>query len=75
LEVKAMTSQPKPYADPTSTPFILKPLSPEAIERMTEILDEWMADDSGYDEETWTELEAALNLERDAVNARRLFVD
>jgi hypothetical protein len=56
-----MTSQPKPYSDPTSTPFILKPLSPESIERMTEILDEWMADDSGYDEETWTELEAALN--------------
>jgi len=35
------------------------------------LLDEWMADESGYDEETWPELEVALD--RDRLSSRRLF--
>jgi hypothetical protein len=69
-----MTPQPKPYPE-TAPPFNLEPHSPEAIEQMIQVLDEWMADDSGYDEETWADLEAALNIERDRAHARRLFVD
>lgn len=38
------------------------------------LLDEWMADDSGYDEETWPELEAAIDRNRRAAGQyRRLF--
>jgi predicted DNA-binding antitoxin AbrB/MazE fold protein len=45
----------------------------ERIEKTIRLLDEWMADESGYDEETWPEIKAALNRERDNVSARRLF--
>jgi hypothetical protein len=37
------------------------------------LLDEWMADESGYDETTWPELKAALD--RDRLSSRRLFDD
>lgn len=38
------------------------------------LLDEWMADDSGYDEETWPELEEALERNRrEAGQYRKLF--
>lgn len=39
--------------------------------RAIALLDEWLADDSGYDEETWPELKAALD--RDRLSARKLF--
>lgn len=39
------------------------------------LLDEWMADESGYDEETWPLLKEALNREREHVGARKLFRD
>jgi hypothetical protein len=35
------------------------------------LLDTWLSDDSGYDEETWPELKAGL--ERDRLSARKLF--
>jgi hypothetical protein len=35
------------------------------------LLDEWMADESGYDEETWPELKEALD--RDRLSSRRFF--
>lgn len=35
------------------------------------LLDEWMADESGYDEETWPELKEALD--RDRLGYRKLF--
>ncbi len=35
------------------------------------LLDEWMADESGYDEETWPELKVALD--RDRLSSRRFF--
>ncbi len=37
------------------------------------LLDEWMADESGYDEETWPLLRDALDRERERVGARKLF--
>lgn len=38
------------------------------------LLDEWMADDSGYDEETWPELREALaRNRRESGQYRRLF--
>jgi hypothetical protein len=37
------------------------------------LLDEWLADESGYDEEAWLELKEALD--RDRLSYRRLFVD
>jgi hypothetical protein len=39
------------------------------------LLDSWLADESGYDEETWPELKKALDEERRRVGARRLFDD
>jgi hypothetical protein len=35
------------------------------------LLNEWLADESGYDEETWPELKAALQANRSS--GRRLF--
>ena len=35
------------------------------------LLDEWMADESGYDEEMWPQIQAAL--ERDRLSSRSLF--
>lgn len=40
-----------------------------------ELVKGWMADESGYDEETWPSLKAALNANRNEVGARLLFDD
>jgi hypothetical protein len=53
--------------------FLLEPLTAEQKDRAIAMLDEWMNDESGYDEAAWPELKEALNRERDAVGARRLF--
>ena len=51
--------------------------SPEELRRCAEnverLLDKWMADETGYDEETWPELKKAL--EEDRLSPRRLFDD
>jgi hypothetical protein len=36
-------------------------------------MDEWLADESGYDEETWPQLKAAI--EEDRLSYRRRFRD
>jgi hypothetical protein len=41
---------------------------PEAV---LKLLDEWLQDESGYDEETWPELKEALD--RDRLSDRKLF--
>jgi len=41
---------------------------PEAV---IALLDEWLKDESGYDEETWPELKEALD--RDRLSKRKLF--
>ena len=48
---------------------------PEKVHPVIELLDEWLKDESGYDEEAWPELKKALNEERDRVGARRLFCE
>ena len=44
------------------------PADPQAVIRL---LDEWMADESGYDEETWPKLKEMLD--RDRLSGRSLF--
>ena len=39
------------------------------------LLDEWAADESGYDEETWPKIKEALDESRRAADARVLFPD
>jgi hypothetical protein len=41
--------------------------------KIVSLLKNWLADDSGYDENAWPQLKKALNRERDRVGARRLF--
>lgn len=43
----------------------------QRVKRAIALLDEWLADDSGYDEETWPELKASLD--RDRLSSRRFF--
>jgi len=45
----------------------------DSAKDVARLLDEWMADESGYDEETWPELKAAL--ERERLSSRPLFND
>jgi hypothetical protein len=52
---------------------LVEPLTAEQKERAIAMLQEWCDDESGYDEAAWPELKEALNRERDAVGARRLF--
>ena len=68
-----MTSQQiEPQIQPKiSSP--LAPLNPEQVRNVIDLLDEWMADESGYDEETWPELKAAIDKERDLILAEKLF--
>jgi hypothetical protein len=40
---------------------------------VTSLLEEWLADESGYDEETWPELKQALD--QDRPSDRKLFID
>src|SRR6266851_5041520 len=47
----------------------LKPKSAKAA-RAIALFKSWLADESGYDEETWPKLKEALNQERDRVGAR-----
>lgn len=49
-----------------------QPLSEKAV-RLKALFDSWLSDDSGYDEEAWPELKAALD--RDRLSYRRLFDD
>ncbi|MFB2875936.1 hypothetical protein [Floridanema aerugineum] len=61
-----MNSQPKASS-------LIKPLTQEQIDKVIQLLDEWMADESGYDEETLPELQVAIDRQRDLISASRLF--
>jgi hypothetical protein len=37
------------------------------------LLNDWEADDSGYEDESWPQLKAAMDKERHAIGARTLF--
>jgi hypothetical protein len=65
-----MTTTSMPGA---SAERLLKPLSLERRNRAISLLDEWMADESGYDESTWPDLKKALNCNREAIGAEKLF--
>jgi hypothetical protein len=51
----------------------LKPLTLQQIDQLMALLDEWSADESGYEEETWDDLKNAIDQERTQISARRLF--
>lgn len=45
----------------------------QKLAELVKIVNEWMTDESGYDEETWPELKAALQANRGS--QRKLFSD
>ncbi len=55
-----MTAQQVGYDQPKPSSS-LKPLTSGQVEQIIQMLDDWMADESGYDETTWAELTAALD--------------
>lgn len=65
-----MTTQPIEHQSETKAPSLIEPLDQERIEKAIQLLDEWMANASGYDEQTWPEIKKALDRERDRVSAR-----
>ncbi len=50
----------------------LRPANPKSA-AVISLLKRWLADESGYDEETWPKLKKAIDRQRDRVGARRLF--
>lgn len=50
----------------------IKPASVKAAQ-VVSLLSSWLADESGYDEETWPQLKKALDEERGRVTAPRLY--
>jgi excisionase family DNA binding protein len=54
-----------------SSPFEAPLTEQERAERAIQLLDEWMADESGHDEEYWPKLKAVL--EQDHLSSRPLF--
>ncbi|RRR68899.1 MAG: hypothetical protein EI684_16875 [Candidatus Viridilinea halotolerans] len=43
--------------------------------RLVALLDEWAADESGYEDEAWPQLQATLDAERERLGMSRLFAD
>jgi hypothetical protein len=67
------TWTPSPLGNPRYTKSTLNGERQARVEELIRLLDEWMDDDSSYDEETWPELKAGL--ERNRLSSRRLFDD
>jgi len=63
-----MIKEPRKTSDAHQRPAPLRPARPEAV---IALLDQWLQDESGYDEETWPELKEALD--RDRLSERKLF--
>ena len=64
-------SAPVQQAD-LHTGIVVTPMSKEERHaRVMALMEEWMTDESGYDEEVWPELKAALD--RDRLSDRKLF--
>ena len=47
-----MTTQPIEHQSKTKAPSLIEFLDQERIEKAIQLLDEWIADESGYDEQT-----------------------
>jgi excisionase family DNA binding protein len=56
---------------PTEAPPQLSPEQRERAQKLKRLLREWMADESGHDEECWPKLKAVL--EQDRLSSRKLF--
>ncbi len=63
-----MVKNPGKPARSFENPRQVKQNKPKAI---LALLNEWLQDESGYDEDTWPELKAALD--RDRLPTRKLF--
>ncbi len=50
----------------------LKPLTPQQLDQLMALLDEWSADESGYEEETWDNLKNAIDQKHTQISDRRL---
>jgi hypothetical protein len=61
-EVDRMTAQPLRVQNESRFP-VIQPHTDESIHQLLQLLDEWMADESGYDEAAWADLKAGLDLE------------
>ena len=62
-----MTAQPLRHEYEPKATFIIKSWDQERADKLIQVLDEWMADESGYEEETWPKLRAALDRERENI--------
>lgn len=78
---KANRKQPSAAARKKKQPAIasaldklddIEPATPRAT-ALIALLRSWLDDESGYDEETWSNLTTALDAERKRAGARRLF--
>lgn len=70
----AVHEEPKFYSSITLKRRTIPQESPKTAEQAAEVarlLNEWLEDESGYDEENWPKLKAAL--EEDHFSARSLF--
>jgi hypothetical protein len=70
-------SRAKHHAEIAATIERLDELKPESARaaRLIGLLRSWLSDESSYDEQTWPKLKKALDVARERVGARRLFLD
>jgi hypothetical protein len=61
----------KKHRKTSKVPDAPRPRHHTTPEEVITLLDEWLQDESGYDEETWPELKEALD--RDRLSERKLF--
>lgn len=66
-EMESDSSEPR---HPLPLPAAVAPVASYGMD-VKALLDDWLADESGYDEQTWPELKASLD--RDRPSSRRLF--
>jgi hypothetical protein len=70
-KIIGVSSMIKKLGKPASISDPLRPRKQNKAEAVLALLDEWLDDESGYDEQTWPELKDALD--RDRLSARKLF--
>jgi hypothetical protein len=70
-EIHGVTIMIKKHRKTSKVPDALRPRHQTSHEEVITLLDEWLQDESGYDEETWPELKEALD--RDRLSERKLF--
>ena len=63
----------EPVDLPEGTEVLVEPVAADAGEKARTLIEEWLGDESGYDEESWPELR--VGLDRNRLSSRRLFDD